>query len=693
MKTRTLLLVWSVVSLAIPALGEDGYRFWLRYDPVPDQALREQYRRQCREMVVLGRSEVLDAARDELLRGLKGMLGQAPPLVPKASRDGVIVIAEAQEGREIADLGALGADGYLIQSRRIGGKAATVIVGRTDRGALYGAFRLLRLLQTRESLERLNINDEPAIALRMADQWDNPRGDVERGYAGASIFHWDHLPALDERYTDYARMLASVGINGIVLNNVNTAKNGLTGWKLITAPCLPKTAALAGVFRRYGIRVYLSVNFASPMLIGGLKTADPLEPAVQEWWKNRAREIYSYIPDFGGVLVKADSEGEPGPFTYKRSPTDGANMLAAAFEPLGGLVVWRAFVYGKDRNPDRIMQPYEIFQPLDGHFASNVAVQVKNGPLDFQVREPVSPLFGAMPKTNQVLELQVTQEYTGQATHVVYLVPEWKEVLSFDTFARGRTSTVEAVVSGRLFGNRHCGIAGVMNIGSDRNWTGQLLAQANTYGYGRLAWNPDLSAEAISREWVEMTFGTNPRVVATISGILLKSWKTYEQYTSPLGLGVLCDKEHFGPDLVHRQKQHHADAEGVGYDRTLETGSGFVAQYRSPWKEIYDSLSTCPEELLLWFHHVPYRYRLQSGKTLIQYIYDSHFEGVEEVRGFQAEWRKLRGLIDPERYNQVTEVLQGQLAAAIKWRDAINQYFFQISGIPDAKGRITVSEK
>jgi alpha-glucuronidase len=673
----------------MPALADDGHRFWLGYDLVRDQPLRERFRRQCLEVVVLGRSEVLDAAREELLRGLEGMLGRAPTVTSEVSRDGAIVIAGSEQGGKVADLGEFSSDGYVIRSVRMAGKKATLIAGRTDRGALYGAFRFLSLLQTRESLNDLRIKDEPAIGLRMADQWDNPRGDVERGYAGPSIFQWERLPDLDERYTDYARMLASVGINGIVLNNVNTAKGGLTGWKLITTPYLQKTAALAAVFRRYGIRTFLSVNFASPMLIGGLKTADPLDPAVQQWWRAKAREIYACIPNFGGILVKADSEGEPGPLTYERNHAQGANMLAAAFEPLGGLVIWRAFVYGKQHNPDRVMQAYEIFQPLDGTFAPNVTIQIKNGPLDFQVHEPVSPLFGAMPKTNQMLELQVTQEYTGQATHMVYLVPQWKEILSFDTFAQGRNSTVGGVVGGLSFDTRHSGIAGVMNIGSDRNWTGHLLAQANTYGYGRLAWNPNLSAEAITHEWVLMTFGTDPQVVNTISAMLLRSWKVYEDYTAPLGLGFLSDSEHFHPGPAHRQLLHKADANGVGYDRTRSSGSGFAGQYHSPWKESYDSLATCPEELLLWFHHVPYLHRLKSGKTVIQHIYDSHFDGVEQVRSFQADWKKLRGRIDPERYSQVMARLQEQLAAAIEWRDTINRYFFELSGIPDSKGRIT----
>ena len=675
--------MWSVVSLAIPALGEDGYRFWLRHDPVPDQALREEYRRQCREMVVLGRSEILDAARDELLRGLEGMAGCTPVVASRVDRDGAVILAGAAEGGKVADLGSLASDGYSLRSAHIAGKAATVIAGRTDRGALYGAFRLLRLLETRENWANLDIVDQPSINLRIADQWDNPRGDVERGYAGPSIFRWDRLPELDDRYTDYARMLASVGINGIVLNNVNTAKNGLTGWKLITTHYLPKVAALASVFRRYGVRTYLSVNFASPILTGGLKTADPMDPAVERWWASKAKEIYTAIPDFGGVLVKADSEGEPGPFTYGRNHAEGANMLAAAFEPLGGVVIWRAFVYGKQHNPDRVMQAYEIFQPLDGRFASNVAVQIKNGPLDFQVREPVSPIFGAMPKTNQILELQVTQEYTGQATHLVYLAPQWKEILSFDTYAHGRNSTVGTLIGG----NRYSGIAGVMNIGADRNWTGHLLAQANTYAYGRLAWNPTLPTEAITREWVLMTFGPDPLVVKTISDVLLRSWTTYEKYTSPLGLGFLSDREHFHPDPAHRQDLHKADAKGVGYDRTVATGSGFAGQYRSPWKERYESLADCPEELLLWFHHVPYTHRLKSGQNVIQQIYDSHYDGVNEVREFVASWKRLEGRIDPERYQQVLGRLEEQVAAAIEWRDAINRYFQEVSKIPEQKRR------
>jgi alpha-glucuronidase len=486
-------------------------------------------------------------------------------------------------------------------------------------------------------------------------------------------------------------MLASVGINGIVLNNVNTNKGRLKGWELLGPPHLAKVSALAGVFRRYGISVYLSVNFASPMLMGELATADPLDDNVQKWWREKAKEIYQEIPDFGGFLVKADSEGQPGPMNYGRTHSDGANMLAAALKPFGGMVIWRAFVYGKQFNPDRAVQAYDIFRPLDGSFSANVILQIKNGPLDFQVREAVSPLFGALPKTNTMLELQVTQEYTGQATHIVYLVPQWREILGFDTYAKGRGSTVAEVVGGRLFDRLDSGIAGVMNVGSDGNWTGLLLAQANTFGYGRLAWNPKLTADAITDEWVRMTFGSNPDVVSTISKMLLNSWKTYEDYTSPLGAGYFSARDHFNPDPEGRQSYHHADAHGVGYDRTVATGSKFTAQYQPAVRDRYESLATCPDELLLWFHHLPYTSRLRSGKTVIQHIYDSHFDGVETVKGWVHEWQRLRGHIDSERYEQVLRQLEAQRIDATRWRDAINLYFYRLSGISDVNGRINQS--
>jgi alpha-glucuronidase len=427
------------------------------------------------------------------------------------------------------------------------------------------------------------------------------------------------------------------------------------------------------------------------MLIDGFKTADPLEVSVKEWWKEKIAEIYSLIPDFGGFLVKADSEGEPGPFSYGRTPAQGANMIARALKPYGGILIWRAFVYTHN-GTDRAAQAYNIFKPFDGKFEENAIIQIKNGPIDFQVREPVSPLFGSMPNTNQMLELQITQEYTGQATHLCYLVPEWKEILNFDTHAKGKGSTVSEIISGELTGQRFSGITGVSNIGSDSNWTGLLLAQSNTYGYGRLAWNPDLSSKEITDEWVKMTFGKDPEVVKTISDILLSSWKTYENYTSPLGVGIMCNGggkyPHFLPAPEKRIGSSKADENGVGYDRTNSTGSGFVEQYFPPVREMYEDIKTCPEELLLFFHHVPYTYRLSSGETLIQYIYDSHFKGVEQVEQMKDEWETLRGKIDNERFREVLEKFDDQIIQARIWRDSINNFFYKMSGIPDQKGRL-----
>jgi alpha-glucuronidase len=392
-------------------------------------------------------------------------------------------------------------------------------------------------------------------------------------------------------------------------------------------------------------------------------------------------EIYSEIPDFGGFLVKADSEGEPGPLIYGRTHADGANMLAAALEPCGGILIWRAFVYGKDQNlsPDRACQAYEVFKPLDGLFAENALVQIKNGPIDFQVREPVSPLFGSMPETNQMLEIQITQEYTGQDKHVCFLVPQWKEILDFDTYASGVNSTVSRIVDGSLFGYRYSGVAGVSNIGDDTNWTGHLLAQANLYGFGRLVWNPDLSTEDITREWILQTFGDNKKVFSTLQEMLLSSWITYENYTSPLGVGFMCDGGHFLPDPARRVSYHNADKDGVGYDRTGKTGSNYTGQYFEPVRSMYESLNDCPDELLLFFHHVPYTYRLKSGSTVIQHIYNSHNEGVAQVRNYVEKWESLKNLIDDERYEHILLRLRGQVVYAEEWKNSINNYFQKLS--------------
>jgi len=688
------LFLLSAASTALRA--EDGYELWLRYRPEPDAARRAEYAACVGGAITAAARPVLNSARSELKRAVPAILAGATGekgggifLGLRADHPAMAALVSA------AELASLGDEGFVLRAGGWEGRPALAVVGNTDRGVLYGVFALLRRMQLGESLAGLQLADAPRVAVRMANHWDNPvrtKGlrseSVERGYAGDSIFHWDELPArIDPRLGDWARVLASMHLNGAVINNVNTAKRGLEGWRLLTTPYLPKLAALADVLRPYGVRLYLSVNFFSPILIDGLATADPLDPAVQRWWQAKADEIYAAIPDFGGFLVKADSEGEPGPLKYGRTHADGANMIAAGLAPHRGVVQWRAFVYDRAAG-DRVTQAYESFSPLDGRFAENVFLQIKNGPLDFQVREPVSTLFGAMPRTNQILELQITQEYTGQDKQVCFLAPMWHEVFAFDTHAHGAGSTVGRLVSDGLGGETRHGIAGVMNTGSARNWTGQLLAQANTYAFGRLAWNPALTPAQLSKEWTRLTFGRDPVVAATVSRILLDSWRAYENFTSPLGLGLLSARgSHFDPDPAGRVEYHHGDAHGVGVDRTIATGSGYAAQYFEPWRSRYESLTYCPEDLLLFFHHVPYTHRLKNGSSVIQEIYDRHFAGLAQAEEFLRDWETLQGRIDEERFQQVRVQLVGQVGYAKEWCRSVNGYFESLSGVPDARKR------
>lgn len=594
------------------------------------------------------------------------------------------------------DLEELQQEGYLIRSVETDGISRLLLIGGTDRGVLYGAYHILRLLAMDEKLDALQIVENPSSQIRMINQWDNADGSIERGYAGRSIFYENNEFSKDtERIRDYARLLASVGINAIAINNVNVFEVETT---FIMRDKLPDVARIADLFRAYGIKLYVSINFAAPMQTGGLLTADPLDPGVQAWWKDRAKDIYEKIPDFGGFLVKADSEHRPGPFTYGRDHADGANMLADALAPYGGLVIWRCFVYNclqdwRDRSTDRAKAAYDHFGPLDGRFKDNVILQIKNGPMDFQVREPVSPLFGVLERTNQMMEFQITQEYTGQQIHLCYLVPQWKTVLDFDTYAKGEGSTIKRIVSGELFNARYNGYAAVSNIGDDLNWTGHTLAQANLYGYGRLIWNPELSAEQIAEEWIRLTFGNDERVIEVIQQMLMNSWPIYESYTSPLGVGwMVTPHTHYGPDVDGYEYSawgtyHFADRDGIGVDRTVATGTGYTAQYHSPNRERYEALETCPDELLLFFHHVPYTHVLQCGKTVIQHIYDTHFEGAEQAEQLVQQWAGLKEHLDSERYTQVEERLLEQARHAKHWRDVINTYFYRKSGIPDAQGR------
>jgi alpha-glucuronidase len=667
-----LLFVLAVASAA-PARADDGYRLWLKYDRVADATARQQYLRSAQFIASPGTTPTLQAASGELQRGLSGLLGQAVPVMATAgSRTGGVVLrVDAQAS---ANGQPLKAEGYRIFLE----KNNLVVTGRTDRAVLYGAFALLRQVQTRQPLVGLNISSNPRIGYRMLNHWDNQNGTIERGYAGSSIWQWYQLPeGLDARYTDYARANASIGINGVVVNNVNASA------RYLTAEYIGKVAALAGVLRPYGQRVYLSVFWAAPKVIGGLNSADPLDPAVKQWWAAKSEELYKAIPDFGGFLVKANSEGEPGPQDYNRTHADGANMLAQSLGSHDGIVMWRAFVY-KAGTADRFKQAYEEFQPLDGKFDPKVLVQVKNGPIDFMAREPFHPLFGAMPKTPLVLEVQLTQEYLGFATHLVYLGPLIKEVLEADTYAKGPGSTVAKVVDGTLDQHALSGIAGVANIGSDRNWTGNPMGQANWYAFGRLAWDHTLSPAAIAREWTRMTLTTEPAAVQTITNVLNKSRNIYVRYTVPLGLHhIMGESIHYGPQpwLAKAGRPdwtavyyHKADSLGLGFDRTA-TGSNALALYKPEVQKQWGNAQTCPLDYLLWFHHVGWNQRLSTGRTLWNELATRYYTGADSVLWMQKQWAQVQPQLDPALHADVTARLQTQRKEALWWRDACVLYF------------------
>ncbi len=622
------------------------------------------------------------------------VLGILPPAPSPGSTDSNKSICVSSVTKE--ELKRIGDEGFIIKHCSSENSRYTIIAAKSGAGVLYGAFTLIRRIICKGIEKNLHIIENPSLTLRMIDQWDNMDGSIERGYAGLSIFYRNgKILTGSKRVHDYARLLASIGLNSIVLNNVNVHS---TETRLITKEQLPKVAKLAEIFRSYGIRIFLSINYSSPIELGGLDTADPLDKGVQSWWNAKAAEIYSYIPDFGGFLVKADSEFRPGPFTYGRDHAQGANMLAAALKPFGGIVIWRCFVYNcrqdwRDTITDRANSAYDTYMPLDGSFENNVLLQIKNGPMDFQVREPVSPLLGGLRKSNMVLELQITQEYTGQQRHLCYLGPMWKDVLDFDTFNSGKGSTVANILMRSGQDGKISGIAAVSNIGDDLNWTGHDLAQANLYCYGRLAWDPGLASEEIAREWTVQTFGNDPLVIDTITGMLMDSYSIYESYTAPLGIGWMVNpNHHYGPSVDGYEYSawgtyHRADHEGIGVDRSVAAGTGNAGRYFLPNSAMYEEPETCPEELLLFFHHISYKYRLKSGTTLIQYIYDSHFEGAENAAGLVDRWKSLEGRIDSECSERVLKRLEEQAAHACEWRDVINSYFLRKSGIPDEKSR------
>lgn len=583
-------------------------------------------------------------------------------------------------------------EGYAIYYRE--DASLIVISSKSERGILYGTFRLMRLFMLDAGTCDISIYENPYAPVRMINHWDNMQGDIERGYSGDSFFYENNEILVNDRTEAYARLMSSVGINAIVINNVNVHS---VETKLITDTYLGKVKEINDIFTSYGIKLYLCVNFAAPMELGATDTCDPHEPSVINWWEDTSKHLYDVIDDFGGYLVKADSEGRPGPHTYGRSHTEGANMLARAVGRYGGIVIWRCFVYNcrqnwRDRKTDRAKACYDNFYDLDGQFDENVVLQIKNGPVDFQVREPVAPLFGALRKTNVMLELQIAQEYTGQQIDVCYLVPMWKEVLDFNTYATD-SATVKRIVSGREYGNKICGIAGVTNTGNDANWTGNDLAAANLYGYAMLCWNPDLTSEHIGIEWAHLTFGNDEEVYNKIYDIIKDSWHTYEKYTSPLGIGwMLNPSDHYGPNVNGYEYDvwgtyHRSDRNGIGQDRTVLNGTGYTAQYNEPLRSMYENVDTTPDELRLFFHYTRYDYVLKSGKTMIQHIYDTHFEGVEEVRHMIDIWKSLEGKVDRKIYDRVSERFKRQLSNAIEWRDRINTYFYRMSGVADEHGR------
>ncbi|AKD58275.1 alpha-glucuronidase family glycosyl hydrolase [Spirosoma radiotolerans] len=670
---RILLFLLLISQLAV---ADDGYRLWLKYDLIKDMPKREAYARSAQFIAVTGTSPMLKSAADELQMGLQGLLGKSVPIIANAtSRTGGIVLSVANGPAAGSQI--LMADGYRLTSRRAGN---LTISGKTNAGVLYGVFALLRQVQTGQSIDNLAVTSNPKIQYRLLNHWDNTNGTIERGYAGESLWKWYELPeTVDPRYRDYARANASLGINGTVVNNVNASA------RFLTDEYIQKVAALANVFRAYGIRIYLSVYFPAPKTLGsltpnGLKTADPLDPAVRKWWAEKTKDIYKAIPDFGGFLVKANSEGEPGPQDYGRTHADGANMLAEALKPYDGIVLWRAFVYKSDPKSDRFKAAYEEFTPLDGTFDKKVIIQVKNGPIDFQPREPYSPLFGNMPKTPLAMEFQITQEYLGFATHWVYEAPLFKECLDTDTHVKdkGTGSTVANVIDGSLHQYAMTAIAGVANTGSDRNWTGNPMAQANWYAYGRLAWDHTLTSEGIAREWVNMTLTSEPKAVKTITDLMLRSRNIYVSYNTPLGLSRPWAGVHFAPEPWQEKSPrpdwtaiyyHRADSIGLGFDRTA-TGSNALAQYRPEVQKIWQNPDTCPLPYLLWFHHVPWTKKLATGRTLWDELCTHFYTGADSVGWMQQQWAQVKPAIDPQIFADVTGRLATQHNEAIWWRDS-----------------------
>ena len=686
-----LSLVPFLLLSAAPSHAQAADAAWLRYSALQANAPTLPH-----SIAVIGSGIVLQTAGDELARDLGG---NAKVVSSRAlPSENAFVLGRWSEIHRLFPVlkppHALSPEGFWLKTTQRKGTKYWLVIGEDDRGVLYGTFSLLAQIAENNKVDALDDLENPSAPIRWVSQWDNLDGSIERGYAGRSIFFDNGQIRSDlSRVSEYARLLASIGVNACAINNVNADP------RLLRPDYLPQLVRVAEAMRPWGVRLAISVDFSSPVSVAGLKTSDPLDPQVVAWWKQTADGIYKQIPDFAGFVIKADSEGRSGPSQYGRSAAAAANTIARALKPHGGVMMYRAFVYNHhldwhDMKADRARAAYDYFHPLDGKFEDNVVLQIKYGPIDFQVREPASPLFGAMQQTSEAIELQVTQEYLGQQRHLVFLPPMWKETLDFDMHVNG-ANPVKQIISGKTWHRSLGGYNAVVNVGLDQYWLGRPLAMANLYGYGRLAWNPNLSSAQIADEWTRLTFGNDAKVDDTISRMLLPSWHTYESYTGPLGLQTLTDitGPHYGPGIESSENNgwgqwHRADAEGVGMDRTIATGTGYIGQYSPEVQKLYESVENCPDNLLLFMHHVPYTFVLHSGKTVIQSLYDSHFAGAEEAATLVDEWKSLRGLIDEPRYDEVLKRQTYQAGHAIVWRDAVANWFYKESDIGDAQGRV-----
>ncbi len=677
------ILICSLLSFQF-TYAESGYQLWLRYHQIRNQKILIEYQHNIRLVYIESSSPTSAILKSEIVNGLKGLLNKKISITKNKVEADLLFNINTKTATNSEE----GFDIHSIKNKD--NKFKVYISAKKDIGLLYGGFHFLRILQNEQSIDTININSSPSLSIRILNHWDNLNRSIERGYAGISIFNWHTLPDyIDQRYIDYARANASIGINGTVLTNVNANAT------ILTTSYLLKVKALADLFRPYGIKVYLTARFSAPIELDKLKTADPLNSEVQRWWKNKAKEIYELIPDFGGFLVKANSEGQPGPQNYGRSHSDGANMLADAVAPYHGIIIWRAFVYNNEIPEDRFKQAYNEFKPLDGNFKKNVLIQVKNGPIDFQPREPFHPLIGAMPKTPMMMEVQLTQEYLGQATHLVYEAPMFKEILQTDSYVKGTNSSIASIINGDLFEHQQMnGMSGVANIGNDINWCGHPFAQANWYAFGRLTWNTNLTSEEIATEWIKQTFGTQQESIKSIQKIMLGSYESMVEYMTPLGLHhIMGNGNHYGPlpwgNSFSRADwnpvyYHKADSLGIGFNRT-SSGTNALSQYNKEVQIKWADSSTCDEKYLLFFHHVSWNHPMKSGRNLWNELCYTYNDGVERVKEMERLWISTKNNIDGDRYHQVEQLLKIQLKEAEWWRDACLLYFQTFSKQPFPK--------